>query len=69
MYIYTYKQYVLELPSAIFCLYPFYKQKRQILKRINTKNNIFTYRHPFCTFNNPPLLKMGTQGPNLYIFL
>ena len=45
------KQYVLQRSSPKMLLIPFSQIKTQILKSINTKNNIFTYTHLFCTFN------------------
>ena len=63
------KQYVLQRSSPKMLLIPFSQIKTKILKSINTKNNIFTYTHLFCTFNPKKTLKIIIQGANVYIFL
>ena len=62
--------------SSLFCSYlghlsPYtlFHIKNINFKILNTKNNIITYAHSFCTFNNLPPAKIGIQGTNLYIFL
>ena len=50
-------------------LIPFFKPKKTFFTSINTKNSITIYTHLYCTFNKKTLLKIGTQGTNLNIFL
>ena len=57
------------MKSSMFWGYLGHLPAYTLLKSINTKNDIITYTHPVCTFNKKPPLKMGIQGPNLYIFL
>ena len=53
----------------IYLLIPFFKPKKTFFTTTNAIFNIIIYTHPFCTFNQKKPLKMGIQGPNLYIFL
>ena len=45
------KQMVLQLLSAIICLYPFSNLKTHFFISASTIFNIFTCTHSFCTFN------------------
>ena len=54
--------------QCIFLLIPFFKPIKTFSTSINTKNNIFTYTHLFCTFNKKRPLKSVYRNPTYTFF-